>query len=118
MNKHTHTITDLVNQLNKIEFTSTKDGSLISSSFIVSYNAKIRLDHTTNLYALLPQINVKCATSNTRVYGWAIDNKDEAAVFLEWFAVKQSKVTLATLAAEYSRKDAQQDEVEYLFYSL
>jgi len=114
MNKHTHTITDLVNQLNKIEFTSTKDGSLISSSFIVSYNAKIRLDHTTNLYALLPQVNVRCATSNTRAYGWDLDNKDEAAVFLEWFAVKQSKVT----AAEYSRKDAQQDEAEYLFYSL
>tara|TARA_R110000868_G_scaffold359927_1_gene621945 strand:+ start:866 stop:1210 length:345 start_codon:yes stop_codon:yes gene_type:complete len=114
MNKHTHTITDLVNQLNKIDFTSTKNGSLISSSFIVSYNAKIVFDHITNLYALLPQVNVTCAISKTRAYGWDLSNSEESNEFLVWFATKQSKVT----AAEYSKKDAQQDAATALFYSL
>jgi len=107
-------MTDLINQLNKIEFTSNKDGSLISSSFIVSYNAKIRFDHITKLYALLPQVNVICAISKTRAYGWDLSNSEEANEFLVWFATKQSKVT----AAEFSRKDEQQDAATALFYSL
>jgi hypothetical protein len=115
MNKQTHTITDLINQLNKIKFTSTKSDILISDSFNVTYDSKIRFDHTTRLYALLPKIRISNAQkSNARAYGWDIDNKDEAAVFLEWFAGKQANV----MAAEYSAKEAARDYAEYKFYSL
>ena len=114
MNKQTHTITDLINQLNKIEFTSTKSDILISDSFNVTYDSKIRFEHTTRLYALLPKIRISCSKNNAHAYGWDIDNKDEAAVFLEWFAGKQANV----MATEYSAKEAARDYAEYKFYSL
>ena len=114
MNKQTHTITDLINQLNKIEFTSTKSDILMSDRFNVTYDSKIRFDHTTRLYALLPNIRISCSKTNAYAYGWDIYNKDEAAVFLEWFIGKQARVT----AAEYSAKEAARDYAEYKFFSL
>lgn len=107
-------ITELVNQLNKIEFTSTEKDILISDSFNVTYDSKIRFDYTTNLYSLLPKIRISCSITNLHVYGWDIDNKDESAVFLEWFAGKQSKVT----SADYSAKEAAREEAINRFNSL
>lgn len=114
MNKNNHTIEDLVNQLDKIDFTSNDGGKLVSSSFIVSYQAKIGFDHTTNLYALLPKIMVVDAASKTMVYGWDLQDKDEANVFLTWFATKQAKIT----SIAYSLKDSAQERATSRFFAL
>ena len=114
MNKYRHTIADLVNQLDKIDFTSNDGGKLVSSSFIVSYQAKIRFDHTTDMYCLLPKITVVCALSKTMVYGWDLDNKEQAAVFLPWFAAKQSKIT----SIEYSIEESAKKNAQSKFFNL
>jgi len=107
-------ITELVNKLNKIEFTSTKNDILVSDSFNVTYDSKIRFDHTTKLYGLFPRIRISCSITNLHVSGWDIDNKDEAAVFLEWFAGKQARVT----SIDYSAKEAAREEATNRYNSL
>tara|TARA_R110000803_G_scaffold199483_1_gene263556 strand:- start:361 stop:738 length:378 start_codon:yes stop_codon:yes gene_type:complete len=114
MNKYTHTIEDLVNQLDKIDFTSNDGGKLVSSSFIVSYQAKIKFDHTTEMYGLLPKVMVVDALSKTMAYGWDLSNKDEANVFLTWFATKQAKIT----SIEYSINEANKESATSKFFAL
>ncbi len=114
MNKYTHTIEDLVNQLDKIDFTSNDGGKLVSSSFIVSYQAKIKFDHTTEMYGLLPKVMVVDALSKTMAYGWDLSNKDESNVFLTWFATKQAKIT----SIEYSINEANKESATSKFFAL
>ena len=115
MNKNNHTITDLVNQLDKIiDFTSNDGGKLVSSSFIVSYQAKIRFDNSTGMYGLLPKIMVVDALSKTMAYGWDLSNKEEANVFLTWFAAKQARIT----SIEYSINEANKESATSKFFAL
>ena len=107
-------INDLVTKLDKIDFTSNDGGKLVSASFIVSYQSKIRFDHTTDMYSLLPKIMVVDALSKARVYGWDLSNKDEANVFLTWFATKQARVT----SIEYSLQDKAQEDAALKFFAL